>query len=187
MLRKTADRHSWKFIYNSIYTTFYNMIWTQRKRALNLGPMIGSTLLSSPLLSPRHHQQSTGCQLNAASTLSAPERRILEACYTSWSLGTLPDVVKPYAELICIHKPAGIMKFYFPCLCGTFLVGCLGHRFSLFSMGTAHAELLLLGFLLRGMLCTWNAFLDRPRHRPPGLPHANPAPRPRRHLQQHML
>ena len=97
----------------------------------------------------------------ATSTLSTSERKILEACHNSWPLSTLPDVVKPYAELIRIHKPAGIMMFYFPCLYGTFLVGCLGHDISLLSMGTANAKLFLLSFLLRGMLCTWNDIIDQ--------------------------
>lgn len=96
-----------------------------------------------------------------ASTLSAPERRLLKAYHDSWPLSTLPDVVKPYAELIRIHKPAGIMMFYFPCLYGTFLVGCLGHDISLFRMGTANAKLLLLSFHMRGVLCTWNDIVDQ--------------------------
>ena len=53
------------------------------------------------------------------------------------------------------------MMFYFPCLYGTFLVGCLGHGISLFSMVTANAKLLLLSFLMRGMLCTWNDIIDQ--------------------------
>lgn len=96
-----------------------------------------------------------------AFTLNASERRLLKAYHNSWPLSTLPDVVKPYAELIHIHKPAGIMMFYFPCLYGTFLVGCLGNEISLFSMGTANAKLLLLSFLMRGVLCTWNDIVDQ--------------------------
>ena len=63
---------------------------------------------------------------NTIPTLNASERKLLTAYHDSWPLSILPDVVKPYAELIRIHKPAGIMMFYFPCLYGTFLVGCLG-------------------------------------------------------------
>ena len=97
----------------------------------------------------------------ADSRLSVPERRILERWHNSWPLSSLPDSVKPYAELIRIHKPAGIMMFYFPCLYGTFLAGCLGHDITLFSMGAANAKLLVLSFLLRGMLCSWNDVIDQ--------------------------
>ena len=97
----------------------------------------------------------------AASTLSASECKILEACHTSWPLSTLPDVIKPNAELIRNHKTACIMMFYFPCLYCTFLVGCLGHDISLFSMHTAKAKLFLLEFLMRGLLCTWSDTMDQ--------------------------
>ena len=93
--------------------------------------------------------------------LSAYEREDLDACHDSWPLRIVPDVVKPYAELIRIHKPAGIMMFYFPCLYGTFLAGCLDHDISVYSVGTANAKLLLLSFLMRGMLCTWNDIIDQ--------------------------
>lgn len=93
--------------------------------------------------------------------LSDSERKMLDACHNSWPLSTLPVIVKPYAELIRIHRPAGIMMFYFPCLYGTFLAGCLSQNNSLFSMGIANAKLLLLSFLMRGMLCTWNDLIDQ--------------------------
>ena len=99
--------------------------------------------------------------VKAIPTLSAYERKSLEACHNSWPLRIAPDVVKPYAELIRIHKPAGIMMFYFPCLYGTFLAGCLSHDIGIYSVGTANAKLLLLSFLMRGMLCTWNDIIDQ--------------------------
>ena len=95
------------------------------------------------------------------SSLSATEQKLLEDCHKQWPLRTLPDAVKPYAELIRIHKPAGIMMFYFPCLYGTFLVGALGYDIDLITMVTVNAKLLLLSFLLRGMLCTWNDIIDQ--------------------------
>ena len=98
---------------------------------------------------------------NTIPTLNASERKLLTAYHNSWPLSILPDVVKPYAELIRIHKPAGIMMFYFPCLYGTFLVGCLGHDISLSRIATANAKLFLLSFLLRGVLCTWNDIVDQ--------------------------
>ncbi|KAM0796602.1 para-hydroxybenzoate-polyprenyltransferase Coq2 [Usnea florida] len=97
----------------------------------------------------------------ADSTLSTSEPKVLEAFHSSWPLSILPDVIKPYAELIRIHKPAGIMMFYFPCLYGTFLVGCLGHEINILSMAIANAKLFLLSFLMRGMLCTWNDIVDQ--------------------------
>ena len=93
--------------------------------------------------------------------LSAHERKNLEAFHDSWPLRIVPDVFKPYAELIRIHRPAGIMMFYFPCLYGTFLAGCLGHDISVYSVGTVNAKLLLLSFLIRGALCTWNDIIDQ--------------------------
>lgn len=96
-----------------------------------------------------------------AVTLSADDQKALEANHKSWPLNILPDAVKPYAELIRIHKPAGILMFYFPCLYGTFLVGNLGYDIDLASMLFANGKLLLLSFLLRGMLCTWNDIIDQ--------------------------
>ena len=97
----------------------------------------------------------------APPTLTASERQTLAAYHQSWPLSAVPDAAKPYAELIRIHRPAGIMMFYFPCLYGTFLVGCLGHGISPASMLTANAKLLLLSVLLRGALCTWNDIVDQ--------------------------
>ena len=128
----------------------------------NLGRFIFSSQLPlSPLPSPRHYQYRRTMAVGETTTLNASERKTLAAFHSSWPLRTLPDVIKPYAELIRIHRPAGIMMFYFPCLYGTFLVGCLGHDISLSDMGTANAKLFLLSFLLRGMLCTWNDVIDQ--------------------------
>ena len=89
--------------------------------------------------------------------LNDHEIMTLRECHESWPLRILPDVVTPYAALIRIQKPAGIMIFYFPCLYGTFLVGCLDHDIGLSSITTANAKLFLLSFLLRWTLL----FLER--------------------------
>ena len=43
----------------------------------------------------------------------------------------------------------------------TFLVDALGYNIDLFSMAAANAKLLLLSFLMRGMLCTWEDVFDQ--------------------------
>ncbi|MCJ1386028.1 hypothetical protein MMC17_009153 [Xylographa soralifera] len=113
----------------------------------------------------------------AAFTLSAAERKTLEVFHNTWPLSVLPDSIAPYAELIRIHKPAGIMMFYFPCLYGTFLVGALGYHIDPSSMAIANMKLLLLSFLMRGMLCTWNDVIDQEIDRQVARTRIRPLPR----------
>jgi 4-hydroxybenzoate polyprenyltransferase len=93
--------------------------------------------------------------------LSLSEQKLLDDLHQSFPLNLVPDMAKPYAELIRIHKPAGIMAFYFPFLYGTFLVGALGYDIDILEMVITNAELLLLSFLMRGALCTWNDIADQ--------------------------
>ena len=69
-----------------------SMIWTQTRCAPNLSPLIGSSLLSSPPLSPRHHHNSARWQprqplrsafLNARLLRPAIIRGLLAPCLTS--------------------------------------------------------------------------------------------------------
>ena len=89
------------------------------------------------------------------------DRKELERIHHSWPLCILPDAAKPYAELLRVHRPAGVAMFYFPYLYGTFLVGVLGWEKDLTTILTANAKLLLLCFFMRGALCTWNDVLDQ--------------------------
>ncbi|KAI1180226.1 putative 4-hydroxybenzoate polyprenyl transferase [Nemania sp. FL0916] len=93
--------------------------------------------------------------------LSPQERQTLRALHESFPLNAIPGAARPYAELIRIHRPTGILMFYFPCLYGTFLVGALGHPVPVSDMAEANAKLFLLSFLLRGTLCSWNDILDQ--------------------------
>ena len=81
--------------------------------------------------------------------------------HDTWQIRYFPKSAKPYVELVRLHKPAGIAMFYFSCLYGTFLVGLLRPGIGLKSIILANAKLLLLSFLLRGALCTWNDILDQ--------------------------
>ena len=110
-------------------------------------------------------------------SLSAPERKTIEVYHSSWPLSILPSAMKPYAELIRIHKPAGILVFYFPCLHGTLLVGCLSHNIDLVSMNVVNIKLFLLSFLLRGALCTWNDIVDQDIDRQVARTRIRPIPR----------
>ncbi|QKX61745.1 uncharacterized protein TRUGW13939_08901 [Talaromyces rugulosus] len=92
------------------------------------------------------------------------DQQVLQNFHKSWALRVLPDSLKPYGELLRLHRPAGIMMFYFPCLFGTFLVGALNSSKSvdfLHLILLENAKLLLLSFLLRGLLCTWNDIIDQ--------------------------
>ena len=99
--------------------------------------------------------------VKAIHMLNDHEKKALRECHESWPLRILPDVVTPYAELIRIQKPAGIMMFYFPCLYGTLLFSCLDNNIGLSSITVANAKLFLLSFLLRGILCSWNDIIDQ--------------------------
>lgn len=93
-------------------------------------------------------------------SLNSNDLRLLESFHKSWPLNAIPDIVKPYGELIRIHRPAGVMMFYFPCLYGTFLIGALGYNVSLIEMLSVNAKLLFLSFLLRGALVSYNDICD---------------------------
>lgn len=106
-------------------------------------------------------QNSDNMSKKSDFALNATEKQALDRFHKSWPLRFVPDSMKPYAELLRIHKPAGVAMFYFPCLYGTFLVGALGWKPDLKSMVLVNMQLLLLSFLMRGALCTWNDVLDQ--------------------------
>ena len=93
--------------------------------------------------------------------LMQSDQQSIQKIHNCWQMRSLPASAKPYAELLRIHKPAGIAMFYLPCLYGTFLVGLHGPARDFPSLVLINSKLLLLSFLLRGTLCTWNDLLDQ--------------------------
>ena len=85
--------------------------------------------------------------------------------YTSPSTGFLsylPAAWIPYAELMRVHKPAGIMYTYFPLLFGSLFAACLSNPIPAPSqMFFANVELFAVAFVLRSVGCTWNDIVDR--------------------------
>ena len=77
-------------------------------------------------------------------------------------LAALPESWVPFAELMRVHKPVGIMNIYFPYLFGLLFAGCV-------SSPVMDRRLLLLrsislfgvAFILRSAGCTWNDIIDR--------------------------
>ena len=77
-------------------------------------------------------------------------------------LAAMPDSWVPFAELMRIDKPIGIMNIYFPYLFGLLFAGCVSspvmeHR-SLLLRGTS---LFGIALILRSAGCTWNDIIDR--------------------------
>ena len=85
--------------------------------------------------------------------------------YTSPSIGflsCLPAAWIPYAELMRVHKPAGIVYMYFPFLFGSLFAACLSNPIPAPSqMFFANIELFAVAFVLRSVGCTWNDIVDR--------------------------
>ena len=77
-------------------------------------------------------------------------------------LASVPEPWVPFAELMRLHKPVGIMNIYFPYLFGLLFAGCMS------SPLMEHSSLLLrsvsllgMAFFLRSAGCTWNDIIDR--------------------------
>lgn len=77
-------------------------------------------------------------------------------------LSYLPLQLVPYAELMRLAKPVGIMNIYFPYLFGTlFAVSIAQPIVELNSLLTANLWLFIAAFVLRSAGCTWNDIIDR--------------------------
>lgn len=77
-------------------------------------------------------------------------------------LSCLPAAWIPYAELMRVHKPAGIMYIYYPFLFGSFFAACFSNPIPTPSqMFFANVELFAVAFVLRSVGCTWNDIVDR--------------------------
>ena len=77
-------------------------------------------------------------------------------------LACLPPSWTPYAELMRLHKPVGIMNIFFPYLFGSLFAACVSNPSmkAAFLLGRITA-LLSAAFILRSAGCTWNDIADR--------------------------
>lgn len=74
----------------------------------------------------------------------------------------LPNSCVPYAELMRIHKPVGIMNIFFPYLYGSLFAACVrSHSVPPASVISTGLKLFPLALLLRSAGCTWNDIIDR--------------------------
>lgn len=81
---------------------------------------------------------------------------------TTGFLSWLPPSWAPYAELMRIHKPAGILYIYFPYLFGSLFAACTDNN--ILSPGDViklNIPLLGIAFIVRSIGCTWNDIVDR--------------------------
>ena len=68
----------------------------------------------------------------------------------------------PYAELMRLHKPVGIMNIFFPYLFGSLFAGCASNQHV--QPGWLLIRMVALfgtAFILRSAGCTWNDIVDR--------------------------
>lgn len=77
-------------------------------------------------------------------------------------LSYLPAAWIPYAELIRIEKPIGVVLLYSPCILGTSLAASMADPIvSPRNLLTVNLIFLLGSFLVRSAGCTWNDLVDR--------------------------
>ena len=80
---------------------------------------------------------------------------------TKGFLSYLPSSWVPYAELIRLHKPAGILVTYFPYQSGSLFAACVTKPLPPpSSIATANLLLFIIAFVL-SVGCTWNDVVDR--------------------------
>ena len=76
-------------------------------------------------------------------------------------LSYLPSSWVPYAELMRLHRPVGILNIYFPYLFGSLYAACIMEPTgNPSSVVTTNLVLLLAAFVLRSAGCTWNDLVD---------------------------
>lgn len=81
---------------------------------------------------------------------------------TAGVLAYLPHSWAPYAELMRIHKPVGILSIFFPYLFGSLFAGCVSDPLIRPGSLLIHIGALLgAAFILRSAGCTWNDIADR--------------------------
>ena len=93
-------------------------------------------------------------------------------------LSLLPLSWVPYAELIRLNKPAGLIYLYIPCLFSTFLAASITKPVAPVSKVLRTNILLFLGsFVFRSAACTWNDILDQDIDRKISRTRLRPMPR----------
>jgi len=81
---------------------------------------------------------------------------------TKGFLSYLPSQWVTYAELIRIHKPAGILYIYFPYIFGSLFAASIRYSMpSLRALTTANLLLFAVAFIVRSIGCSWNDIVDR--------------------------
>ena len=77
-------------------------------------------------------------------------------------LSSLPSSWVPYAELVRIHKPVGILYIYFPYLFGCLFAACLLRPIPpITSIILPNVLLLVIATIYRGIGCNWNDIVDQ--------------------------
>ena len=77
-------------------------------------------------------------------------------------LASVPESWVPFAELMRVDKPIGIMNIYFPYLFGLLFAGCVSFPLMKHSsLLLRSASLFGVAFILRSAGCTWNDIIDR--------------------------
>ncbi len=81
---------------------------------------------------------------------------------TKGLLSYLPTPWVPYAEVIRLHKPVGILYIYFPYHFGSLFAACLQEPVpSPNTVITVNILLFVIAFIVRSIGCTWNDIVDR--------------------------
>ena len=80
----------------------------------------------------------------------------------SGALAYLPESWVPFAELMRLHKPVGIMNIFFPYLFGLLFAACVSApEMELGTTLLLATHLFAAAFILRSAGCTWNDIIDR--------------------------
>ena len=105
---------------------------------------------------------STEQSTNRSVKYSIPSSKSEYKIPTKGLLALLPRSWIPYAELIRLNKPVGILNVYFPYLYGSLFAAIVSNPIpSPLALASLNARLLAMAFLLRCAGCTWNDILDR--------------------------
>ena len=106
--------------------------------------------------------ETTNESTNSLVTQSISPSKLQYHVPTKGLLALLPQSWIPYAELIRLHKPVGILNVYFPYFYGSVFGAIVSDPIpSPLAIASVNARLLAMAFLLRCAGCTWNDILDR--------------------------
>nr|UZP47901.1 putative prenyltransferase [Cladonia uncialis subsp. uncialis] len=77
-------------------------------------------------------------------------------------IASLPESWAPFAQLMRLHKPIGIMNIFFPYLFGLLFTACVSKPLMRLEAVLLRSSYLLgAAFILRSAGCTWNDIVDR--------------------------